>query len=35
MEYRTRLNALIDCIRFLQQHGLAFRGHDESKNSSN
>jgi hypothetical protein len=35
MEYRTRLNASVDCIRFLQQQGLAFRGHDESKNSSN
>jgi uncharacterized protein Yka (UPF0111/DUF47 family) len=34
-EYRTRLNASFDCIRFLQQHGLAFCGHDESKNSSN
>jgi hypothetical protein len=29
-EYRTRLNASVDCIRFLQQQGLAFRGHDES-----
>jgi hypothetical protein len=34
-EYRTRFNASVDCIRFLQQHWLAFRGHDESKNSSN
>ena len=34
-EYRTRLNASVDCIRFLQQQGLAFRGHDESKGSSN
>jgi hypothetical protein len=34
-EYRTRLNALVDCIRILQQQGLAFPGHDESKNSSN
>ncbi|XP_062147772.1 uncharacterized protein LOC133856740 [Alnus glutinosa] len=34
-EYRTRLNASVDCICFLQQHGLAFCGHDESKNSSN
>jgi hypothetical protein len=34
-DYRTRLNALVDCIRFLQQHGLAFRGHGESKKSSN
>jgi hypothetical protein len=29
------LNASVDCIRFLQQQGLAFRGHDESKESSN
>jgi hypothetical protein len=29
------LNTSVDCIRFLQQQGLAFRGHDESKNSSN
>jgi hypothetical protein len=29
------LNASVDCIHFLQQQGLAFRGHDESKNSSN
>jgi hypothetical protein len=35
MDYRTRLNASVDCIRFLQQQGLAFRGHDESKSSSN
>ncbi|XP_059441556.1 uncharacterized protein LOC132173901 [Corylus avellana] len=35
MIYRTRLNASVDCIRFLQQQGLAFRGHDESKGSSN
>jgi len=34
-DYRTRLNASVDCIRFLQQQGLAFRGHDESKTSSN
>jgi hypothetical protein len=33
--YKTRLNASIDCIHFLQQHGLAFHGHDESKGSSN
>jgi acyl-coenzyme A synthetase/AMP-(fatty) acid ligase len=32
MEYRTHLNASVNCIRFLQQQGLAFRGHDESKN---
>jgi hypothetical protein len=33
--YRTRLNAFVDCIRFLLRKGLAFRGHDKSKNSSN
>ena len=34
-EYRTRLNALVDCIFFLQRQGLAFCGHDESKDSNN
>ncbi|KAM3695753.1 hypothetical protein ACJW31_07G157300 [Castanea mollissima] len=34
-EYRTRLNALVDCICFLQWQGLAFHGHDESKDSNN
>ena len=34
-EYRTRLNALVDCICFLQRQGLAFCGHDESKDSNN
>jgi hypothetical protein len=34
-DYRIRLNTLVDCIRFLQQQGLAFRGHDESESSSN
>jgi hypothetical protein len=29
------LNASVDYVRFLQQQGLAFRGHDESKGSSN
>ena len=33
-EYRTSLNALVDCICFLQRQGLAFRGHDESKDSN-
>ena len=28
-------NATIDCIRFLLNQGLAFRGHDESENSDN
>ena len=31
----THLNASVDCIRFLQQQGLAFRGQYESKGSSN
>ena len=35
IEYQTRLNASIDCIRFLLRQGLAFRGHDESEDSSN
>jgi hypothetical protein len=35
IEYRTRLNASIDCIRFLLRQGLAFCGRDESKDSSN
>ncbi|KAH9717532.1 TTF-type domain-containing protein [Citrus sinensis] len=34
-EYETRLNAVVDCIRFLLNQGLAFRGHDESHGSSN
>ena len=34
IEYRTRLNASIDCIRFLLRQGIAFRGHDESEDSS-
>ena len=34
-DYRIRLEASIDYIRFLLRQGLAFRGHDESKNSSN
>ncbi|KAL5547866.1 hypothetical protein UlMin_003097 [Ulmus minor] len=33
--YRTRLIASVDCIRFLIRQGLAFRGHDESVDSSN
>ncbi|XP_031252128.1 uncharacterized protein LOC116110025 [Pistacia vera] len=35
MEYRTRLNATVDCIRFLLRQGLTFRGHDESYDSNN
>ncbi|KAM2425494.1 hypothetical protein ACFX1W_022928 [Malus domestica] len=31
----ARLNASIDCCRFLLRQGLAFRGNDESKHSSN
>ncbi|ESR36894.1 hypothetical protein CICLE_v10029993mg, partial [Citrus x clementina] len=34
-KYETRLNAVVDCIRFLLNQGLAFRGHDESDGSSN
>ena len=34
-EYRIRLNASVDCVRFLLRQGIAFRGHDESENSSN
>ncbi|XP_020674075.2 zinc finger MYM-type protein 1-like [Dendrobium catenatum] len=34
-DYRTRLNASVDCVRFLLQQGLAFRGHDESEDSEN
>nr|XP_011470518.1 PREDICTED: uncharacterized protein LOC101295762 [Fragaria vesca subsp. vesca] len=33
--YRIRLTASVECIRFLLRQGLAFRGHDESENSSN
>ncbi|XP_028126583.1 zinc finger MYM-type protein 1-like [Camellia sinensis] len=35
IEYQTRLNASVDCVKFLLRQGLAFRGHDESENSSN
>jgi len=34
-EYRLRLNASVDCIRFLLRQGLSFRGHDETKYSKN
>ncbi|KAK8590814.1 hypothetical protein V6N13_030890 [Hibiscus sabdariffa] len=34
-EYRTHLTATVDCVRFLLRQGLAFRGHDESYDSSN
>ncbi|XP_073137936.1 uncharacterized protein [Henckelia pumila] len=33
--YSIRLNAVIDCIRWLLAQGLPFRGHDESQNSIN
>lgn len=34
-EYRIRLTATVDCVRFLLRQGLAFRGHDESEDSRN
>ncbi|KAL9293145.1 putative ribonuclease H-like superfamily [Arabidopsis thaliana] len=34
-EYRIRLNASIDCCRYLVRQGLPFRGHDESVDSVN
>ncbi|KAF8393116.1 hypothetical protein HHK36_021357 [Tetracentron sinense] len=34
-DYRVRLNASIDCIRFILRQGLAFRGHGESEDSNN
>ncbi|XP_074323836.1 uncharacterized protein LOC141660747 [Apium graveolens] len=34
-EYRIRLGASIDCIRFLLRQGLALHGHDESDESTN
>ncbi|CAH9146872.1 unnamed protein product [Cuscuta epithymum] len=33
--YRTRLNASVDCARFLIAQGLAFRGHNERESSLN
>ncbi|XP_077252690.1 uncharacterized protein LOC143892109 [Tasmannia lanceolata] len=33
-EYRIRLNAPVDYVRFLQQQGLPFRGRDESDDSN-
>lgn len=35
ISYCIRLTTSVDCIRFLLQQGLAFRGHDESNDSSN
>ena len=34
-DYRIRLTVSIDCVRFLLWKGLAFCGHDESKDSVN
>ncbi|KAK9713942.1 hypothetical protein RND81_06G059800 [Saponaria officinalis] len=34
-DYRTRLNASIDCTRLLLSQGMAFRGHDEHEFSRN
>ena len=34
-EYQIRLLASVVCVRFLLHQGLAFRGHDESQDSSN
>ncbi|KAL5546388.1 hypothetical protein UlMin_006075 [Ulmus minor] len=34
-DYRIRLKASVDCVRFLLHQGLAFYGHDESDNSLN
>ncbi|KAL4653987.1 hypothetical protein ACB092_01G345500 [Castanea dentata] len=34
IEYQTQLNAIVNCIRFLLHRRLAFRGHDESNDSS-
>ena len=34
IEYQVQLNGIVDCIRFLLCWGLAFRGHDESQDSS-
>ena len=34
-DYRTRLNASIECDRFLLHQRLLFRGHDECECSSN
>ncbi|XP_028061118.1 zinc finger MYM-type protein 1-like [Camellia sinensis] len=35
IEYQTRLNSSVDCVKFLLRQRLVFRGHDESENSSN
>jgi hypothetical protein len=33
--YQKRLTYLLRCIKFILHQGLAFRGHDESEESSN
>jgi hypothetical protein len=33
--YKTRLTYSLICLRYLLNQGLAFRGHDESEESSN
>ena len=35
IEYQNRLLVVVGVVRFLLRQGLAFRGHDESKNSRN
>lgn len=35
VEYRIRLTAILDCIRYLLMQGLAFCGHDENSSSNN
>lgn len=35
INYRIRLNASVDCARFLLRQGLSFRGHDETDDSKN
>jgi hypothetical protein len=34
-DYLARLTWSLKCIRFLLRQGLAFRGHDETKESNN
>ncbi|XP_057787724.1 uncharacterized protein LOC131004971 [Salvia miltiorrhiza] len=35
IDYRSRLDASIKCLRYLLMQGMAFRGHDESEESLN
>ena len=35
IKYRTRLEASIECLRWLILQGLAYRGHDENQDSLN